>query len=257
MAWLTSWKSIRSDLVAFFPATLFFTPLARKPAERSARARWGLVSDRAPTLAPKVSMRFMGSIPFARGGRPGRRVMGGIGGGLPGLPPAGGSFWTGAGLHLRGGFPPGPGRGRGRVLRTLRVVELLRCHGVQRPGGSPSSAAGPAGTGAGWHLPRGFPPGPGRGIQAFSRESPDAKSRGGMPPAPPFFIARSFPLARFGVVGRSGAIVGLFQGPGTCPDLDSHFAGAGFGEESILWRGHTTHEGFSPRGRLWGRETLL
>ena len=25
----------------------------------------------------------------------------------------------------------------------------------------------------------GFPPGPGRGIQAFSRESPDAKSRGG------------------------------------------------------------------------------
>ena len=36
------------------------------------------------------------------------------------------------------------------------------------------------------------------GIQAFSRESPDAKSRGGMPPAPPFFRARSFPLARFG-----------------------------------------------------------
>ena len=32
----------------------------------------------------------------------------------------------------------------------------------------------------------GFPPGPGRGIQAFSRESPDAKSRGGMPPAPLF-----------------------------------------------------------------------
>ena len=54
-----------------------------------------------------------------------------------------------------------------------------------------------------WDLRRleprgGSPPGPGRGIQAFSRESPDAKSRGGMPPAPPFFRARSFPLARFG-----------------------------------------------------------
>ena len=31
----------------------------------------------------------------------------------------------------------------------------------------------------------GFPPGPGRGIQAFSRESPDAKSRGGDAPRPP------------------------------------------------------------------------
>ena len=132
--------------------------------------------------------------------------MDGIGGGLPGLPSAGGSFWTGAGGHLRGGCPPGPGRGRGRVLRTLRVVELLRCHGVQRPGGSPSSAAGPAGTGAGWHLPRGFPPGPGRGIQAFSRESPDAKSRGGMPPAPPFLWparSHSLVLAWWGAAGRS------------------------------------------------------
>ena len=43
----------------------------------------------------------------------------------------------------------------------------------------------------------GSPPGPGRGIQAFSRESPDAKSRGGIPPAPPFFRARSLALARF------------------------------------------------------------
>ena len=50
-------------------------------------------------------------------------------------------------------------------------------------------------TGAGWHLRGGSPPGPGRGIQAFSRESPDAKSRGGWPPAPPFYsplAARSF-----------------------------------------------------------------
>ena len=62
------------------------------------------------------------------------------------------------------------------------------------------------GTGAGWTLRGGFPPGPGRGIQAFSRESPDAKSRGGIPPAPPF-KARSLSLARFGVAGRSGTVV--------------------------------------------------
>ena len=40
------------------------------------------------------------------------------------------------------------------------------------------------------------PPGPGRGIRAFSRESPDAKSRGGGPPPPfsygPLAAARSF-----------------------------------------------------------------
>ena len=36
------------------------------------------------------------------------------------------------------------------------------------------------------------------GIQAFSRESPDAKSRGGVAPRPPFYKARSLALARFG-----------------------------------------------------------
>ena len=70
---------------------------------------------------------------------------------------------------------------------------------------------------------RWFPARSRAGIQAFSRESPDAKSRGGMPPAPPFFRARSFPLARFGVVGRSGAVVGLLRGPCTCPDLETFF----------------------------------
>ena len=112
---------------------------------------------------------------------------------------------------------------------------------------------------AGWTLQRGFPPGPGRGIQAFSRESPDAKSRGGIPPAPPFFRARSLPLARFCVVGRSGSMVRLFRSPPTCPDLDSHFAGAGVGREGISLQGHTTYEGFPlggschRRGRMRGR----
>ena len=43
-----------------------------------------------------------------------------------------------------------------------------------------------------------------------------------MPP-PPGFRGRSFPLARFGVVGRSRAIVGLFRTPCTCPDLGTFF----------------------------------
>ncbi len=68
----------------------------------------------------------------------------------------------------------------------------------------------------------GFPPGPGRGIQAFSRESPDAKSRGGGP-RPPFFRARSLPLARFGGWWRIVPVVGLFRGPCTCPDLETFF----------------------------------
>ena len=45
------------------------------------------------------------------------------------------------------------------------------------------------------------------GIQAFSRESPDAKSRGGMPPAPPLFLgparSHSLVLAWWGAAGRS------------------------------------------------------
>ena len=46
---------------------------------------------------------------------------------------------------------------------------------------------------AGW-----FPARSRAGIQAFSRESPDAKSRGGIPPRPPWVRARSLSLARFG-----------------------------------------------------------
>ena len=71
------------------------------------------------------------------------------------------------------------------------------------------SAGGPVETSAGWNLRGGSPPGPGRGIQAFSRESPDAKSRGGWPPAP-LFMARSFPLARFGGCGALSRWWGYF-----------------------------------------------
>ena len=36
-------------------------------------------------------------------------------------------------------------------------------------------------------------------------------------------MARSLALARFGVVGRSEAVVGLFRNPCTCPDLETFF----------------------------------
>ncbi len=54
------------------------------------------------------------------------------------------------------------------------------------------------------------------GIQAFSRESPDAKKSRGVTPRPPF-KARSLALARFGVVGRAGGGRGLCPG-GPSPD---------------------------------------
>ena len=46
-------------------------------------------------------------------------------------------------------------------------------------------------------------------------------------------------------------VVGLLRGPCTCPDLDSHFAGAGFGGESISWRGIPPTKA-SPRGEGFG-----
>ena len=68
------------------------------------------------------------------------------------------------------------------------------------------SVGGSVGTGAGPDLRRGSPPGPGRGIQAFSRESPDAKSRGGGPP-PPLVLgaarSHSLVLAWWGAAWRS------------------------------------------------------
>ena len=63
-------------------------------------------------------------------------------------------------------------------------------------------------------------------LRAGARLSPEkagGKSAGGLAPWTPFFMARSFPLARFGVVGRSGAIVGLLRGPSACPDLGRFF----------------------------------
>ena len=149
------------------------------------------------------------------------------------------------------GFPPDSGREPDRVLHTLWVVAALTVPRGAAPWGSPSSVAAPTGTGAGWHLRGGFPPGPGRGSR-LSLEKARTQRVAGEGPRPPFFRARSFPLARFGVVGRSVPVDGLLRNPWTCPDLDSHFAGAGVGCESILLRGCTTYEGF-PLGGSYHR----
>ena len=132
----------------------------------------------------------------------------------------------GAGLGPAQGGPcgvgsrPVPGGGAVGYCVPFGWSGLFRCLGAQRPGG-------PA-------YPAGVPISP----EKWGERGPGAS------PLDPRFYGRSFPLAGFGVVGRSGAVVGLFRGPCTCPDLDSHFAGAGGGCESILLRGCTTHEGF-------------
>ena len=70
--------------------------------------------------------------------------------------------------------PPGPGRGRGAVLRTLRVVQALT-----RPRGA--APRGPRLPGGGPH---------------FSREM--GRKRAGAPPLDPGFMARLLSLAHFG-----------------------------------------------------------
>ena len=61
------------------------------------------------------------------------------------------------------------------------------------------------------------------GIQAFSRESPDAKSRGGMPPAPPFFYSPLVPTRSFWRLCHIVPVAGLLRYPCTCPDLETFF----------------------------------
>ena len=105
------------------------------------------------------------------------------------------------------------------------MTHLLGVAGRGRPasvmGGFWTSAQGPCRWGRGplpvsvggpvWDrrrlAPAGWVPARSRaGIQAFSRESPDAKSRGGWPPAPPSLgpaRSHSLVLAWWGAAGRS------------------------------------------------------
>ena len=67
-------------------------------------------------------------------------------------------------------------------------------------------AAGPAGTSAGWHLQRGFPPGPGRGSRLSLEKARTQRVAGGCPPPPLGLGAahcRSLVLAWWGAAGRS------------------------------------------------------
>ena len=168
--------------------------------------------------------------------------MDGIGGGLPGLPPAGvpsgpaqvctcevGSARSRAGARQGTTYPSGggaltvprgcgaPGALRHRRLVPLGPAQVGTCHVV-----SARSRAGD---------------------QAFSRK-PGRKSRGGMPPAPPFLWparSHSLVLAWWGAAGDGGAI------------SEAHVRALiwirilreqGFGGESISLRGCTTYEGF-------------
>ena len=115
--------------------------------------------------------------------------------------------------------------------RGSTVVRTLGVGGSEATLGAPQRGAGgrcrwqvvQVWTVAGPDLRGGFPPGPGRGIQAFSRESPDAKSRGGMPPRPPIFYGPLVSTRSFWRLWHIVPVVGLLRGPCTCPDLERFF----------------------------------
>ena len=107
--------------------------------------------------------------------------------------------WTGAGWVLRGGFPPGPGRGSGRVLRTLRVVAAFS---VPR-GAAPRGPACPAGS-------------------PFLPRNGEKEGRGPCPLDPRFY-GPLVPTRSFWRLCRIVPVVGLLRGPCTCPDLETFF----------------------------------
>ncbi len=128
-------------------------------------------------------------------------------------------------------FPPGPGRECGTVLRTLRVVETLTVPRGAAPRGPPARR-GRVGLLCRRQVvrvldrrrlaPAAWVPARSRaGIQAFSRESPDAKSRG-MPP-PPLFYGPLVATRWFWRLWHIVPMVGLLRGPCTCPDLGRFF----------------------------------
>ena len=94
---------------------------------------------------------------------------------------------------------PVPGGGAGRHCVPFGRSGLFRCLGAQRPGGPACPAGSP-------FLPRN-----------------GEKEGRGQAPWTPGFMARSFPLARFGVVGRIVPVEGLVRCPCTCPDLGRFF----------------------------------
>ena len=84
-------------------------------------------------------------------------------------------------------------------------------------------------------------PVPGGGSR-LSLEKARTQRVAGEGPRPPFFRARSFPLAGFGVAGRSGTVVGLVRCPCTCPDLGRFFRVGLHNPEASPW-GEAVTEG--------------
>ena len=97
------------------------------------------------------------------------------------------------------GSRPVPGGGAVGYYVPFGWAGLLRCLGAQRPGGPACPAGSP-------FLPRN-----------------GEKEGRGQAPWTPGVRTRSFPLARFGVVGRSVAVVGRLRHPCPCPDLETFF----------------------------------
>ena len=97
------------------------------------------------------------------------------------------------------GSRPVPGGGAVGYCVPFEWSRLFRCLGAQRPGGPPAR----------------------RGPH-FSREM-GRKRAGGLAPWTPALMARSFPLAHFGVVGRIVPVDGLLRCPSACPDLGRFF----------------------------------
>ncbi len=62
-----------------------------------------------------------------------------------------------------------------------------------------------------------------RAEPGFLWRKPEERAPGALPPGPPPFIARSLLARSFWCWRRSGAVVGLFRSPPTCPDLETFF----------------------------------
>ena len=118
------------------------------------------------------------------------------------------------------GSRPVPGGGAVGYYVPFGWSGLFRCLGAQRPGG-------PA-------YPAGVPISP----EKWGERGPGAS------PLDPRFYGPLVPTRSFWRLWRIVPVEGLFRSPSTCPDLGSHFSGAGVGCESILLQGHTTYEGF-------------
>ena len=109
------------------------------------------------------------------------------------------------------GSRPGPGGGAVGYCVPFGWSGLFRCLGAQRPGGPPTPA----------------------GSATFFEES-RGKEHQGQAPGPRFY-SRSFPLARFGVVGRIVPVYGLLRCPCTCPDLERFFRVGLHNPEASPW----------------------